>query len=36
VVRKGTELNIPTPVNLTLHSMVKLKELTQAKGEGRA
>lgn len=36
VVRKGTELNIPTPVNLTLHSMVKLKELTHAKGEGHA
>lgn len=36
VVRKGRELNIPTPVNLTLHSMVKLKELRQAKGEGHA
>jgi 2-dehydropantoate 2-reductase len=36
VVRKGTELNIPTPVNLTLHSVVKLKELRQAKGEGHA
>lgn len=36
VVRKGAELNIPTPVNLTLHSMVKLKELTHAKGEGHA
>ena len=36
VVRKGTELNIPTPVNLTLHSMVKLKELTHAKSEGHA
>ncbi len=29
VVRKGTELNIATPVNLTLHSMVKLKELAR-------
>ena len=36
VVRKGTELNIPTPVNLTLHSMVKLKELTHAKDEEHA
>jgi len=33
VVRKGAELNIPTPVNLTLQCMVKLKELTHAKGE---
>ncbi len=36
VVRKGIELNIPTPVNLTLQSMVKLKELTHEKGEERA
>lgn len=36
VVRKGTELNIPTPVNLTLHSMVKLKELAHAKDEEHA
>lgn len=36
VVRKGAELNIPTPVNLTLHSMVKLKELRPAKGEEHA
>lgn len=36
LVRKGTELNIPTPVNLTLHSMVKLKELTHAKDEEHA
>ncbi len=36
VVRKGTELNIPTPVNLTLHSMVKLKELTHARDEEHA
>jgi 2-dehydropantoate 2-reductase len=36
VVRKGAELNIPTPVNLTLQSMVKLKELTHAKGEEQA
>jgi len=36
VVRKGAELNIATPVNLTLHSMVKLKELTHTKGEGHA
>jgi 2-dehydropantoate 2-reductase len=36
VVRKGAELNIPTPVNLTLHSMVKLKELMHDKAEERA
>lgn len=36
VVRKGSELNIPTPVNLTLQSMVKLKELTHEKREERA
>ena len=32
VVRKGAEMNIPTPVNLTLLSMVKLKELTHDRG----
>ncbi|HWV97016.1 MAG TPA: 2-dehydropantoate 2-reductase [Xanthobacteraceae bacterium] len=36
VARKGAELTIPTPVNLTLHSMVKLKELGYGKGKGRA
>ncbi|MCO5129584.1 MAG: 2-dehydropantoate 2-reductase [Xanthobacteraceae bacterium] len=36
VVRKGAELNIPTPVNLTLLCMVKLKELTHDNGKEQA